>query len=345
MPKDCKIKLNSFKVELISNNNYFIFQPLLPEVASGAISESDAVTPIRQILKNVNFRHADIKQINFEQKYVVVVQGFRRREHKINFDHLVIALGQESNKQIIKGLAHHSFTMRNLKDAYNLRNHMLRCLELADVTQDLNLKKRLLNIVVVGGGFLLKLLGSSRKCVKDYYLTIKNIKKKELKFHIVEFSDRLLPELDNQISIYTRNVFIKRNINVILKTALKEVSIYKVMLSDGKVIETNTIISTIGSTVCDLIKDSALPLKNGKIITNKFLEVVNHDNIWALGDNALIPNSDEKDKAFCPPTAQFAVRQARILAKNIVLKTLKKDLRQFQYSSKGSLASLGSKKE
>ena len=117
------------------------------------------------------------------------------------------------------------------------------------------------------------------------------------------------------------------------------------MLSDGKVIETNTIISTIGSTVCDLIKDSALPLKNGKIITNKFLEVVNHDNIWALGDNALIPNSDEKDKAFCPPTAQFAVRQARILAKNIVLKTLKKDLRQFQYSSKGSLASLGSKKE
>ena len=170
-----KIKLNSFKVELISNNNYFIFQPLLPEVASGAISESDAVTPIRQILKNVNFRHADIKQINFEQKYVVVVQGFRRREHKINFDHLVIALGQESNKQIIKGLAtHHSFTMRNLKDAYNLRNHMLRCLELADVTQDLNLKKRLLNIVVVGVGFQeLKLLGSSRKCVKDYYLTIK----------------------------------------------------------------------------------------------------------------------------------------------------------------------------
>ena len=340
-----KIKLNSFKVELISNNNYFIFQPLLPEVASGAISESDAVTPIRQILKNVNFRHADIKQINFEQKYVVVVQGFRRREHKINFDHLVIALGQESNKQIIKGLAHHSFTMRNLKDAYNLRNHMLRCLELADVTQDLNLKKRLLNIVVVGGGFSgVETIGELQEMCERLLPYYKNIKKNELKFHIVEFSDRLLPELDNQISIYTRNVFIKRNINVILKTALKEVSIYKVMLSDGKVIETNTIISTIGSTVCDLIKDSALPLKNGKIITNKFLEVVNHDNIWALGDNALIPNSDEKDKAFCPPTAQFAVRQARILAKNIVLKTLKKDLRQFQYSSKGSLASLGSKK-
>ena len=108
---------------------------------------------------------------------------------------------------------------------------------------------------------------------------------------------------------------------MILKTALREISIYKVMLSNGKAIETNTIISTIGSTVCDLIKDSALPLKNGKIITNKFLEVVKHENIWALGDNALIPNNEKDNLAFCPPTAQFAVRQARMVAKNIVLKT------------------------
>ena len=148
-----KIKQSSVDVELISDNNYFIFQPLLPEVASGTISASDAVTPIRQMLPNVKFRNAEVLDIDLKNKSIKILQGFRRRQHKIFYDHLVIAIGQECNLDIIPGLKHHSLTMRNLKDAYNVRNHILKCLELADVTQDKKLKKRLLNMVVVGGGF------------------------------------------------------------------------------------------------------------------------------------------------------------------------------------------------
>ena len=149
-----KIKQSSVDVELISDNNYFIFQPLLPEVASGTISASDAVTPIRQMLPNVKFRNAEVLDIDLKNKSIKILQGFRRRQHKIFYDHLVIAIGQECNLDIIPGLKHHSLTMRNLKDAYNVRNHILKCLELADVTQDKKLKKRLLNMVVVGGVFL-----------------------------------------------------------------------------------------------------------------------------------------------------------------------------------------------
>ena len=149
-----KIKLNSFEIELISNNNYFVFQPLLPEVASGVISASDAVTPIRQMLDSIKFRHAEVNSINLNDKNVGIVQGFRRRQHYISFDHLVIALGQENNSDIIPGLKNNSMTIKNLKDAYNIRNHVIRCLELADVTNDCKLKKRLLNFVIIGGGFL-----------------------------------------------------------------------------------------------------------------------------------------------------------------------------------------------
>ena len=115
-----KINKEFFDVELISNNNYFIFQPLLPEVASGAISAADAVTPIRQMLPNIKFRKAEIININLKKKNVVFAQGFRRRLHKIDYDHLVVALGQESNQSIVPGLEHHSFGMRTLEDAYNV---------------------------------------------------------------------------------------------------------------------------------------------------------------------------------------------------------------------------------
>jgi len=341
-----KINKKFFDVELISNNNYFIFQPLLPEVASGTISAADAVTPIRQMLPNIKFRKAEIIDINLKKKNVVLAQGFRKRLHNIDYDHLVIALGQESNQSTISGLEHHSFTMRTLEDAYNIRNHLIGCFELADVTLDKKLKKRLLNIVVVGGGFSgVETIGELKEMSGRLLSYYKNISENELKFHIVEFSDKLLPELSDEISEYTLSVFKKRKINIHLKTALKEVSIYKVFLSNGRSIETNTIISTIGSTVSKIIKQSGLPLKNGKIITNEFLQVLHLENVWAIGDSALIPNKlDINDYPYSPPTAQFAVRQAKLLAKNIILKNMKKNLREFRYKSKGSLASLGSKK-
>ena len=134
-----------YEIELVSDNNYFIFQPLLPEVASGTIYSSDAVTPIRQMLKGIKYRNAEIASIDFNNKKVSILQGFKKSSHLISYDHLVIALGQVSNLDIVKGLKDHAFTMRSLQDAYDLRNHILGCLELADVTTNKDLRKRLLN--------------------------------------------------------------------------------------------------------------------------------------------------------------------------------------------------------
>ncbi len=339
-----KIKLNSFEIELISNNNYFVFQPLLPEVASGVISASDAVTPIRQMLDSIKFRHAEVNSINLNDKNVGIVQGFRRRQHYISFDHLVIALGQENNSDIIPGLKNNSMTIKNLKDAYNIRNHVIRCLELADVTNDCKLKKRLLNFVIIGGGFSgVETSGELKEMIDRLLIYYKNIDKSEIKIHIIEISNRLLPELDTKMSLYTQKVFRNLNIKLHLNTKLKEVSSLKVYLSNDISIDTNTVISTIGSSVSDIIKQANMKLEKGRILTNQYLEVVNNTNIWALGDCAFVPSHSKDVLIDSPLTAQCAVRQAHVLSKNILLKTLSKKMKPFNFRSQGALASLGSR--
>lgn len=341
-------KKSIFDIELISDNNYFVFQPLLPEVASGAINASDAVSPLRLLLKGIKFRNAEIKEINLKKGKVLLLQGFRRRSHWVSFDHLVIALGQESNLDIVKGLREHAFTIRNLKDAYNIRNHILSCLELADVTKDQALKKRLLNFVVVGGGFSgVETIGEVKEMVDRIINYYPNIQPSELEFSIIEYANGLLPELDKTLGEYTEKVFLKNKINVRCQSRLLEVTGTSVYLNKNITIKTNTIISTIGSTVSNVLSNSKLKFTNGKIITNENLQVSGFKNIWALGDCALVPNKIDKEKrleVYSPPTAQFAVRQSQLLAKNILLLELGKKLKLFKYKSKGALASLGSRK-
>ena len=346
-----KLKIKDYEIELISDNNYFIFQPLLPEVASGTIYSSDAVTPIRQMLKGIKYRNAEIENIDFKEKKISILQGFKKSSHKIPYDQLVIALGQVSNLDIVKGMKDHAFTMRSLQDAYDLRNHILGCLELADVTTNMALRKRLLNIVVIGGGFSgVETIGEIKEMVDRLIPYYSSLNKNDLNFHIVEFADQLLPDMDKNVGNYTFKKFSKNNIKVHLNTALEEVTQYQVFLSNKSKIETHTVISTIGSTVSNLIKNSDLKLQHGKIITNKYLKIDNLDNVWAAGDAALIPNKDKKSMlykkgkiAYAPPNAQFAVRQGKLLANNIKKYINQETLNEFQYSSKGSLASLGSR--
>lgn len=340
-----KKKSTSFEIQLISNNNYFVFQPLLPEVASGALNASDAVVPLRELLNGIKIRIAEIFQINLIKQRVLVLQGFRKRSHWIDYDHLIIALGQESNLDHIDGLKEHAFTIRNLKDAYNIRNHILSCLELADVTKDEKLKRGLLNFSVIGGGFSgVETIGEVKEMVDKVLPFYPNLKLSEINFYLVEYSKRILPELPVDLGQYTMKIFLKNNINVLCETELKKVTGTNIYLNDSKIINTHTVISTIGSSVSEVIRKSEIKLNNGKIVTNENLQVEKYSNVWAIGDCAQTLNKNLKSEInYSPPTAQFAVRQSHLLAKNIFAFENRKRLESFSYKSRGSLASLGSR--
>ena len=141
------------EVMLVSETNYFTFQPLLPEVAAGALSASDSVTQLRQLLKNVTVVQAEVLNVDFAAKSITVTQGSKRRIKEMSYDHIVLALGQVVRLDRVPGLAEHSFPVKSTAHAHRLRNHVINCLEYADGIDDAEVRRRLLTFVVIGAGF------------------------------------------------------------------------------------------------------------------------------------------------------------------------------------------------
>jgi NADH:ubiquinone reductase (H+-translocating) len=141
------------EVVLISRHNFFVFQPLLPEVAGGSITPSDGVTPLRRFLPDVEVMVAEVREIDLGAKAVRVTVGRDREVRTVPYDQLVIALGQVVDLSRMPGLADRAFVMKDVMDAFRIRNQVLGCLEDADATTELRRRRSLLTFVVIGGGF------------------------------------------------------------------------------------------------------------------------------------------------------------------------------------------------
>jgi NADH dehydrogenase len=335
-------------VELVNANNYFVFQPLLPEVAAASIHSADAVVPLRQLLRRLQVRQAEVMGIDFAKKSVTVVQGARRVPIDLPYDELVIALGTSVDLKRFPGLPEHALTMKDLADAHRLRTHVIGCLEAADVTRDPDVKKQLLGFVTVGAGFSgVETVAETRELVSHALKYYPNIHPDEVRFYLIEYADRILPTFPAELAEYATRRLRKSGIEVITGIGTKSATGTAVELTDGREIPTSTIVATIGNGPHSLVEALGLDLHWGRIKTDRFMQVPGFDGVWALGDAALIPLVDKpgEDPAhYAPQTAQFAVREGRQLAANIVAKIAGKDPKPFAYTSRGSLASLGMSK-
>lgn len=336
------------EVELVNRNNYFVFQPLLPEVAASTIHSADAVVPLRQLLRRLQVRLAEIMGIDFAKKTVTVVQGIRRVPVDLVYDELVIALGTGVDLKRFPGLPEHALTMKDLADAHRLRTHVIGCLETADVTEDPDVKRQLLTFVVVGAGFSgVETVAEVRELVRHALKYYTNIRPEEIRFYLIEHANRILPNFPADLATYATKQLEKHGIEVLTGVGTKTATGTAVELSDGRVLLTSTIVATIGNGPHALVEALGLDMKWGRIKTDRFMRVPGRDGLWALGDAALIPMVDEpgEDPAhYATQTAQFAVREGKQLAANIVAKLDGKELKPFAYTSKGSLASLGMSK-
>ncbi|HET9272874.1 MAG TPA: NAD(P)/FAD-dependent oxidoreductase, partial [Methyloceanibacter sp.] len=335
-------------VELVNANNYFVFQPLLPEVAAGSIHSADAVVPLRQLLRRVQMRQAEVMGIDFAKKTVIVVQGAKRTPVDLRYDELVIALGTGVDLNRFPGLPEHALTMKDLADAHRLRTHVIGCLETADITPNPEVKRQLLTFVTVGAGFSgVETIAETRELVRRALKYYPNIKPEEIKFYLIEYANRILPTFPAELAAYATRRMQKNGIEVLTGIGTKSATGTAVELTDGRVIPTSTIVATIGNGPHRLVEALGLDMKWARIKTDRFMRVPGHDGVWALGDAALIPLVEEpgEDPAhYATQTAQFAVREGRQLADNILAKLDGKQLQPFAYTSKGSLASLGMSK-
>jgi NADH:quinone reductase (non-electrogenic) len=336
------------EIELINGTNYFVFQPLLPEVAAGGIHSSDAVVPLRQLLRKVQVRKAEIAGIDFDKKIVIVVQGSDRIPVELPYDELVIALGTAVDLNKFPGLPEHALTMKQVADAHQLRNHVLSCLEQADVTTNAAVKRQLLTFVVVGAGFSgVETVGEVNALIRQAVEYYPNVTRDDIRVLLVEYADRILPTFAADLAAYAAKRLTLEGVEVMTGVGTKSATSTAVELTTGALIPTSTIVATIGNGPRQLVSALGLDMKWARIKTDRFMRVPGQEHVWALGDAALIPLTEDPDddpQSYAPQTAQFAVREGRQLALNLLAALKGKPLKPFAYKSKGALASLGTTK-
>ena len=335
---------NRAHIELISDLNYFVFQPLLPEVAAGTINAQDAVSPLRQLLPNVSVRLATVLDIDTENNEITLIQGQKRKLQTLRYDELIITTGQTTKLSMFTGFEHHSLTMKTLSDAYRLRNHVIQCMEMADVTKFSDIKQRALTFVVAGGGFSgVETMGELMEMIHRVRHQYPNIQADDIRAVLIQRGNRLLPEMSEKLGEFALKKLQQRGVEVWLATGIQSASRYSVSTTDGRRLATHTIVTTIGNGPSPFIEALPISLKRGKIPVNAYLQVEGLKNVWSVGDAALIPVSQigGEEPHYAPPTAQFARQESKTLARNIAAQFNGKKLHAFSYTSKGSLASLG----
>jgi NADH dehydrogenase len=352
-------------ITLVSRDNFFLFTPMLPEVSSGMIETRHIATPIRAFCKRARFYEANVESIDLENRQVIITNAIgdpmdpvHLNRHVLNYDYLVIGLGGETNFFGMKDLEKNAFTIKSLEDAMILRNHVISMLEQADIEHDNNndddLRKSLVTFVVVGGGFGgVEAVGELNTLVQDsigaFYHNIDT--KKDVRVILVNAHERILPEVSERLSEFALQKLRESGVEIILNKRLASYTNGQAKLNDGTLIPTFTLIWAGGVTPSKLIKDLTCEHdKGGRIVVNHYLQIHKYDGVFALGDCASI--TDPHTKKPYPPTAQHAIREGKVTAKNIisiiknrrekgVAEEQRRGMKIFDYKTKGTMAEIG----
>jgi len=340
------------QISLVSEDNFFLFTPMLPQVASGTIETRHIVIPVRTLLKRAKFYEAGVKNIDPHTKIVDLSGTKEKRGISLQYDYLVLALGSQTNFFGMDKLEKLAYSMKTLNDAVVLRNRAIDMLEQADNETDPSLKKSLLTFVIVGGGFagietageLMDLLHDARK----YY---PNIQKTDIRVTVLEAMPVILPGFNEKLAKFALEKLHQRGIDVMVNMKLSNFSGDEVFIEDSRpqtdpvkeysinAIQTKTLVWTAGVTPVDIIKKSVFKTNRGGIVVNEFLQAVDFPEVFAIGDCSYL--IDPNTKRPLPPTAQNAESEAEIVAKNLYALITNKEKEKFVYTSKGQMAVIG----
>ena len=333
----------SASITLVSETNALLFTPMLAEVAGSTLEPSHISTPLRTSLRRTEFVRGRVTGIDLENRKVILgalASEQANGQLEIPYDHLVLALGSVSNYLGMANVEKLAFNFKSLLDAIRIRNHVIEMFERADREADPELRQRLLTFVIAGGGFAgVELAGAlndfSRGILADY----PNLKPDELNIVLVHSRDRILPELSESLAKYAQEKMEARGVKFRLNARVTDAQPGMVMLSDGQ-IAAQTLVWTAGTAPNPLLK--SLPIekdKRGAVKVDLALAIPGHAGIWALGDCASV--TDAKNGKPCPPTAQFAIREAAAVARNIAHDLCGRAPRNFHFDSLGALCVVG----
>lgn len=328
------------EVTLVSPENFMLYRPLLPEVASGTLQARHAVVPLRTALRRTRLLAGRLTELHHDRK-VAQVQPYEGPVRHVTYDHVVVALGSMSRVLPIPGLAERAVGFTSITEAFHLRNHILSRLEAGFATADPAARRRALTFCFVGGGYSgVEALAELQDMAVDACRWYPGLDPAELRFVLVEATGRLLPSLEDHLAGVALQQLRRRGVEVHLDTRLQSAEGDRLQLSDGTHLAADTLVWAAGIAPHGLVRHLGLPVDDaGRLVVDATLAVRGVEGAWAAGDCAAVP--DVVGGGLCPPTAQHAVRQARQLGANLAAVVRGGRPSPLRYRSKGMFVTLG----
>ncbi|MBK1882061.1 FAD-dependent oxidoreductase [Luteolibacter pohnpeiensis] len=335
-------KKSHLKVGLIADQNVMLFHPMLAEVCGASLSPRHIVNPIRNLCPGTEVFLAAVKDVDLKKKEVIAQSGPYSHQSHFRCKNLVIALGGVVDLSRVPGMGEHALPIKTVGDAFRIRTTVIDRLEEANITSDLEAKRRLLSFAVVGGGYSgVETAGQIADLLEGAKKMFPWLKETPASIVLIHSGPYILPQIGEKLGHFAQRNLKNRGIDIILNQRVTAVTANSVHLGQ-RVIPAKTVITTVGNAAHPLIlqleKRGDLPMDHGRIITDSNLRVSGLDGVWAAGDCALIRQPDGTPS---PATAQFAQRQGKLVAENIRHQTDGKPMEPFSFTGLGELASIG----
>jgi NADH:quinone reductase (non-electrogenic) len=336
-----RLRRREADVTVIDPRSYMTYQPFLPEASAGSLDARHVVVPLRKVLKGAEILNARVISVDHSRRCVRVAP-LEGPEYDVPYDIVVVALGSIARTLPIPGLAEEAVGFKTVEEAIYLRNQVLESLDIAESTADEERRQRALTFVFVGGGYAgveaMAELEDMARFATRYY---SRVSADDLRFVMVEATGRILPEVGEDMGVWTIEQLRKRGIEVALNTRLDSCVDGVVKLSNGQTFESDTVVWTAGVKASPVLADTDLPVdEKGRLRARATLQVVDVENAWGAGDAVAVPDLTHPGE-FTAPNAQHAVRQARRMADNIVAVLRGGEPKPYVHKYVGSVASLG----
>jgi NADH dehydrogenase len=326
---------------LVSRDNFFLFTPMLHEIAASDLDVTNIVNPLRKLLRRTEVLVGGVEQIDLPNQRVVISHGYGNHSQVLPYDHLVLALGSVTNFFNLPGLTELAVAMKFLPDAIQLRAQIIGHLEEANSERILTDRQSLLTFVVAGGGFAgVETVAALNDFVREALRYYPNLRKEMLRVVLVHSGEVILPELGASLGRCAQQALTRRGVEIRLNTRVTSMTENEVFLTGDTSMPASTLVWTAGTVPNPLVASLPCKKERGRVVVNEFLQVPDRPGVWAVGDCGLVPDTRQPGKSH-PPTAQHAIREGKVVAQNIASSLAGRPLRPFSFRTIGLLASIG----
>ncbi len=326
---------------LVSRDNFFLFTPMLHEIAASDLEITNIVNPLRKLLRRTEILVGDVEQIDLPNQRVLISHCYGNHSQALPYDHLVLALGSVTNFFNLPGLRELALAMKSLPDAIELRAQIIGHLEEANSECILTYRQSLLTFVVAGGGFAgVETVAALNDFVREVLRYYPNLRKEMLRVVLVNSGAVILPELGESLGRYAQKALARRGVEIRLNTRVTGMTEREIFLTGNLLMPASTLVWTAGTVPNPLVSSLPCEKEFGRVLVNQFLQVPDWPGVWAVGDCGFVPDARQPGKSH-PPTAQHAIREGRVVAQNIAASLYRGPLKPFSFQTIGLLASIG----